>query len=444
MSGFVFVATNDDPLDAICARVAAEPIGSGNGNQIINWAGYRFGQEGATLPDAYERIGTAVAAWAHPDPTARRTIKSGWTAGSKNADEPTEDRSYHEQTIARMRELSARGSSVTSGEEAPAGPVNIVEYRKTVPETVPWIIQPLLYQGGVTLISGPPKAGKSTLGAQIQHCLETRESFLDELTPFERPCLLVTEESGVAVVYKTVDLEKLDVFDWATGGGRSLEDTLNVVAAWVDAHPTGVVFIDTLSMWAGIDDENDASKVTKAIGTIKRLASNWDVAVVLVHHSRKSAGAHGEAIRGSGAMLATVDISAELKRTGDDGSTDRYLELQGRVIFSHRLRLAFDKDSKRYSVIEDKEPSKNWSDEDEARVALIPADGDGLTTGAIFGTPEAVWGKGRLDKQLASYVARGRVRKSTEEIWVGRAHGFRYWGTPPVSGASWTPTDDEE
>jgi hypothetical protein len=33
-----------------------------------------------------------------------------------------------------------------------------------------------------------------------------------------------------------------------------------VIAAWGKTHPAGLVFIDTLAIWAGIEDENDAGQ----------------------------------------------------------------------------------------------------------------------------------------------------------------------------------------
>jgi len=443
MTGLVFKADNRSSLDRIAARVAAEPYGSGNGHNIIFWGSVSAAEEGYTINETVDALLKAVATWRKPDRNARTTIRSGWrkvqTEGrlGQGAMDPDFEQTNAQKVMADMREEPHQVAPGVDEVAAP-GPVNIVEYRASVPEEIPWIVKPLVYQGGVTLISGPPKTGKSTLAAQIQRLLEleTEEGFLYEPRVYNRPCLLVTEEGGIAVVYKTEGLTQLDVFDWAAGGGKPLEETLNVIVAWVEAHPEGVVFIDTLSMWAGIEDENDASKVTKAISLIKRLAGGLDVAVVLIHHSRKAAGAHGESIRGSGAMLATVDISAELKRTNSDND-DRFLDVQGRVIFPERIHLVFDKATKRYAM---GDARAELNAQVEAWLVGVPTDGPGISRPDL----QALWDLRNARDRIKALVNAGRMRETLAKIDGKGPAVWHYWAIPAAYGSSWHGGSDED
>jgi hypothetical protein len=284
----------------------------------------------------------------------------------------------------------------------------------------------VVYVGGVSLISGPPKAGKSTLAAQLQRCRETGARLFGAWDVTTGPTLLVTEEGGVPVVYKAEGMHALDVLDRrsALAAGLAFDGVLAVVREWGETNPGGLVFIDTLAIWAGIEDENDAGQTTKAIAAVAAVAQAVPLAIVLVHHARKSGGEGGTAIRGSGAILATVDIGIELSRVSPE-SDERYLDLIGRVILPERYRLRFDRATKTYTLADE---AGTRLAEIEADLADIPADGPGLTRNELT----ALWKKdprARAD-QLVNV---GRMRR--DYVKQGRSFAWRYWSIPPV----WTP-----
>jgi hypothetical protein len=310
--------------------------------------------------------------------------------------------------------------------DAPALIVGIDAYRASVPAAIPWVCRPLAYLGGVSLIAGPPKAGKSTLAAQMQRCRETGERLFGAWEVTTGPTLLVTEEGGVAVVHKAEGLHALDVLDRrsAVRAELTFRQMLGVVSEWAAAHPGGLVFIDTLAIWAGIADENDAGQATRAIAAVTATAQAADLAIVLVHHARKAAGTDGEAIRGSGAILATVDIGIELSRVAPLRD-DRYLDIMGRVIQAERYELAFDRSMSAYSL----------ADQSGARLAAIEADLVGIPSdgpGLIRAELQALWKKDPRAR-AEQLVNVGRMR--AEYVKSGRAFAWRYWSIP----AAWTP-----
>lgn len=304
--------------------------------------------------------------------------------------------------------------------------VSIDNYRASVPTVIPWRCQPIVYSGGVTLIAGPPKAGKSTLAAQLQRCCETGEEFLGAWPVRPGPVLLVTEEGGVAVVHKTGNLHRLEILDRRAAilSGLSFSRVLDVIAIWATTHPGGLVFIDTLAIWAEIQNENDASEASKAVARVTALAQQTDLAVVLVHHARKAGGEHGEAIRGSGAILATVDIAVEHSRVAP-GSDDRWLDIQGRVILPERYLLGFDRHTMSYRL-EDRADVQVA--EIEADLVNVPADGPGLTRNDLTG----LWKKDSR-KRSEQLVNMGRMR--VDYVKTNRTWANRYWSVPAV----WTP-----
>lgn len=325
---------------------------------------------------------------------------------------------------------SALAAIPRAGAALPDIIVGIDAYRASVPASIPWVCRPIAYLGGVSLIAGPPKAGKSTLAAQLQRCRETGEHLFGVWDVTTGPTLLVTEEGGAAVVYKTEGLHSLDVLDRraAVTAGLTFRQMLGVVSEWAATHRDGLVFIDTLAIWAGIEDENAAGQATRAIAAVTETAQAANLAIFLVHHARKGGGDDGEAIRGSGAILATVDIGIEMSRVSP-GSDERYLDVMGRITPAERFRLTFDPFTRTYSLAD---PGARLA-EIEADLVGIPPDGEGLTRDELHG----LWRKDPR-KRAEELCNIGRMR--SEFVKVGRSHAFRYWSIP----AAWTPEDRRE
>lgn len=172
---------------------------------------------------------------------------------------------------------------------------NVVDYCVSVPDDVPWAAKPLAYFGGVTLLAGIWKGGKSTLAAQLQRARETGEPFLGQPVPIG-PTVLVTEEGGIPVKHKVGGLTSLRILDRraATLAALDFDGVLAALRQLCAGETEPVVmFIDTFAVWGGIENENDATEVTAAIVKLTMLAQETGAAVVLIHHTRKDGGTYG-------------------------------------------------------------------------------------------------------------------------------------------------------
>lgn len=88
-------------------------------------------------------------------------------------------------------------------------------------------------------------------------------------------------------------------------------------------HELGVLVIDTFGQWCGLsgESENSAGAVVEAIQPLTLAAAGDGLAVCVIAHQRKTAGDHGDAIRGSNALAGAVDVVVELERVkGDDAA----------------------------------------------------------------------------------------------------------------------------
>ena len=71
--------------------------------------------------------------------------------------------------------------------------------------------------------------------------------------------------------------------------------------------------IDTMTTFSSVTDENDSSQVNAALLPLNYFREK-NIAVLLVHHFRKSGGNEGTASRGSGALMSYADIIMEFSR----------------------------------------------------------------------------------------------------------------------------------
>lgn len=191
---------------------------------------------------------------------------------------------------------------------------------------VSWAWEGYIGYGCVTLLSARPKWGKSTL---IWHMLRALASGAAEFLGQEASlpegawALVATEEPPAVVIERAQALGlpadgpirvlyRKDVPTWP----QAL--TIFERAAQEGAR---LLVVDTFSAWAGIEDENAASHVEAAIRPLVNLAQRCGLAVVILHHLRKTEGAEGTAHRGSSALVAAADIAIELR--GAEGGQGR-------------------------------------------------------------------------------------------------------------------------
>lgn len=286
--------------------------------------------------------------------------------------------------------------------------VNVIDYHAAQPTSVEWV-SPLAAYGFVSLIAGPPKAGKSTLVANLLSAREQGTTFLWGDPVPKGPMALVTEEGGLAVVRKTQGLTTLDILDrrnFFEQGLRKLDHLLDALTVWCGSRERALVIIDTLAIWGDIKDENDATAATQAVASLTLLAQQTQCAMALIHHARKGGGDHGEGIRGSGAIFATVDQAIELGYVTDKTSDNRLLSLSGRLIFPEMHELGFDRVTNSYdettSTYVDPSPIDQFPTSTSGKPGLTRQDA------------EEIWGmsRSRTGEVLKSLVESGRLVSS--------------------------------
>ena len=211
-------------------------------------------------------------------------------------------------------------------------PIKLSELADDEGETQ-WIWHGFLGKSCITLFDALWKAGKTTFITHLIKAISSSMDFIGQYTA-QTNVLVVSEEGKGLWVQRRNDCgldcwvlprplkKRLNSNEWI--------DFITEMAKFCEEKKIGLFVIDTVSAFWCVDDENNASKVQAALLPLTSLLEQG-IAVLLIHHFRKSGGDEGVAGRGSGALSSYVDIIVELRRLKGDGqSNERELKTYSR------------------------------------------------------------------------------------------------------------------
>lgn len=190
-----------------------------------------------------------------------------------------------------------------------------------------WLVEELWCARAVGVIGGAPKCAKTWLGLDMALSVATGTPCLGKYAvPEPGPVLIYLAEDALPVVRQRVD-------GMAKHRGLDLAEVeIHVITAPVlrlDRDPDRIrllettrrlrpllLLLDPLVRLHGID-ENNASEVAALLAYFRSLQRQFDVSVLLVHHTRKNAAggaAAGLGLRGSSDIHAFGDSNLYLRQ----------------------------------------------------------------------------------------------------------------------------------
>jgi RecA-family ATPase len=208
-------------------------------------------------------------------------------------------------------------------------------------ENTEFIIEKML-PVGMTLFIGAPKVGKSWLLLLMAECLSGTRFPLFGYKIFQKAVVLyyTLEDSVKRCKYRLNKIgsswSNILYFSETAKGTRGLIDDIKNIGA-------KVVIIDTFGAFAAVKVGNDYYETTRIIREIKEIADTLKVAIILVHHTRKSVGEGGDwtsEVMGSQGLVGAADCIIALKRKRD--SFDGQLLITGRDISDSHVDIFFD------------------------------------------------------------------------------------------------------
>lgn len=209
---------------------------------------------------------------------------------------------------------------------ASAFPWASMEEDDEIHEEPDWLWNRYIARERITLLSGHGGSGKSTLYYGILQAMLRGRAFLGAKTSMS-PAVVLTEESPTDWRPRA---KRFELTGCAWLDRRALHPRQSLEAYCDEAYRKAMtigaylIVIDSLSKWFGFgkDEEKDAGAMEAALRPLEALTTRG-MAILLVHHFRKSDGEEGTGVRGSGALLGAVETSLELRRFPMGRGADR-------------------------------------------------------------------------------------------------------------------------
>jgi energy-coupling factor transporter ATP-binding protein EcfA2 len=193
---------------------------------------------------------------------------------------------------------------------------------------IDWVVDGIIAEGAMHLITGDAGAGKSTLVSALGYVVSRGDEFLGRSTS-KRPVLILDAENpatAVAERFRRLDIQTGEDFlvwgQWvgedppAAGGA--------VVLDWVArCEPKPLLIVDSLIAFnPGV--ENDSGDTRRYMAQYRSLTAAGATLIIL-HHIGKSETARD--YRGSSDIKASIDVGYKLTNLGD-GARLESLELR--------------------------------------------------------------------------------------------------------------------
>jgi AAA domain len=252
---------------------------------------------------------------------------------------------------------------------------------------VRWVVRGVLPEG-VTLLAGKPKLGKSWLALGLcvavaagGVALGTRQVELGDV-------LYLALEDNRRRLQKRLDKmlcgpapKGLEI---ATAWPKLDEGGVEALRAWLREHPDArLVAVDTLAkIRPRTRGQNVYQEDYAALEELLPLAAEHEVAIVVVHHTRKMAAADPlDEISGSTGLTGGVDGVLVLKR--DRGKADAVLLVDGRDIEEPaEYALKWDAEIAGWTIVGDAEEYR-MSEERKAIIRVLVEAGEFLSPGEV-------------------------------------------------------------
>jgi hypothetical protein len=207
------------------------------------------------------------------------------------------------------------------------GAMKIIHHVADADDPAAWLWDGYVVRGGITQLTSRWKSGKTTLLSVLLDRL--REGGVLFSQPVQKARVVVLSEESPSLwrarAGKLTFGESNTFLCRPFRGKPRPEDWTELIDRLVALHGSeglDLVVIDPVASFLPGRNENSATVVLEVLAPLQRLTA-LGVAVLLFHHPRKHNGPEGTMSRGSGALMAHVDIYIEMEYFDRGDERDR-------------------------------------------------------------------------------------------------------------------------
>jgi hypothetical protein len=310
--------------------------------------------------------------------------------------------------------------------------VSAIEFCQETPDEPDWVMEGYLARGAITELDAKIKTGKTHFTCDLIRSVLSGEPFLGRLTT-RVPVLYLTEERRTSFrsVLARVGLDQTDGLDIAFrhGAKTAWAETGRVIVGRAKTLGTGLVVVDTLSDWAGLeaDKENDAGAALVAMRPLQEMAAAG-LAVLVLRHERKSGGEVGDSARGSSAFGGAADVLLSLQKDASLGHENRrILGAVGRLE-GWAPKLILEMTDGRYQSL----GTNTQVEAEKAREIILAAlptiKDEAFTEKQLLEQSDDEVSRSTLKRALKELVDTGRVKKA-KGVGNASSRAFGFWST---------------
>lgn len=275
------------------------------------------------------------------------------------------------------------------------------------------VVPRLAWKARSTLLAMGEKGGKSTLTGYLAAQVSTGGHFLGD--PCEQGDVLIVGleefigDAGRRLERFGAEPTRVYLLDRLPGDPR---ERPQVVKAAIECVSPKLVVIDTLMAYGEgqITDANSSAQMQAVVQQLTRLAHECEVALILVHHARKSDGTYRDSSAIGGAVDIIVELFREEAKDGQDADPRvRIAKARGRVpVKGFAMRFIDDATPPRYELVDAEALASARPATPDERVLHYVRTNPGCSTQRVI---DGVGGRSaEIHSVLTRLLADGRLR----------------------------------
>jgi hypothetical protein len=188
-------------------------------------------------------------------------------------------------------------------------------------EAIDYLVVDHLPSGGISVIAGKPKAGKSTLAHGLAFAVARGVPWLGKATRQGVVFYLALEEKRSELKHHFREMGATDADPIHVFVGQAPADAVAQLAKAAAVERPALIIVDTMQRLVRATDTNDYAVMTMVLEPLLMIARQTGAHVHLLHHAGKGVREGIDAILGSTAIAGSVDTVFILRRG------DRYRSL---------------------------------------------------------------------------------------------------------------------